>query len=298
MAVLQEIKKSPEAIKAFTADRELSWFSQRVLKGREDVFCEVATITPSIAKHILDNNPANRRIKNHWVDGIAADILDNRWDVNGEAIVVAKDGSLNDGQHRLNAIIQANKSARTVIVFGVDRDSRFTVDLGNARTVGDFLGMEGSSHRADAASVAKLHFLYRNGYFTGGGAMNSSVLTKTVIRAEYWNYQKQIDRAIIDSDDKYLRNLGITAIACANVILHAINPGAASTFFQKFREGFDLPRGDAILALRLHMLEAKQDRLKASEKLEMVLRYWNAWRKGQSVSRRIGNRGQYPAIEG
>jgi hypothetical protein len=79
-----------------------------------------------------------------------------RWSFNGEPVIISKDGLINDGQHRLRALVEANVSIPMLFVFGVDRDTRLTVDQGAARTAGDYLGMEGIENSAAAATIARL----------------------------------------------------------------------------------------------------------------------------------------------
>lgn len=264
-------------------NRELSWLSERIQRARSKPFSEFTTITPVIAKHILELNPDNRRIKARNVNKIAADIAADRWDINGETIIIAKDGHLNDGQHRLLAVVKANKPIETIVVFGVDRDSRFTVDMGSARTVGDFIGMEGGKHQDIAAGVAQLHLMVRKGLYTTGGG-NSDLCTKAAVRAEYWSYEKAIGAAIEETvSTRIAAKVGRIPVAAAHVLLHRANKEAAAFFFAKLVYGDGLKQNDALLALRERLLAVSGKRMKSAEKLEMILRHWNAWRKKQPM---------------
>lgn len=282
---------------AAQANRELSWLAQRIAKSRDGVFSEIATITPSIAKHILDQNADNRNIRQKIVDRIASDIAGGMWDLNGEAIIVAKSGELNDGQHRLSAIIQANKAVQSNIIFGVDRNSRFTVDMGAVRTTGDFLGMEGAKYRTHAAACAKLLLMFRKGLYGSSGNGSLSDFTSTAIRAEYWKNQKDVDSAVADIiNEVFLKQYGGSALIAAHVLIYRANGSEAAFFFNKLATGDQLPRGSAILALRAKMMEVKADRLRPWEKLEIFLRYWNAWRSGVKVQRALSIRRSWPEV--
>lgn len=283
------------ANEAAQANRELSWLSQRVAKGREGAFSEIATITPGIAKHMLEHNAENRVLSKPLVDRIASDILNGLWDLNGEAIIVAKSGELNDGQHRLNAIIQANKAVPSNVIFGVERNSRYTVDMGKARTTGDFLGMEGAKYRNEAAAVAKMLLFVRRGLYGISG--RETAFTSQAIRAEYWQNHKDIDAAVAEIwCDKFLQVYGGSALAAAHVLIFRANKSEAAFFFNKLASGDQLSRGDAILALRAKMMEIKADRLRPWEKLELFIRYWNAWRSGVKVQRALSIRRQWPEV--
>lgn len=273
---------------------DLSWFSERVKRSQEKPFSEIATITPAIAKSLLDRNDANRKLNEKLVSKIADDIRSGRWELNGETVIVSKDGYLNDGQHRLNAVVLAEKEIETLIFFGATRDSRYTVDVGAVRTTGDFLGMEGVKYGTFVAAAARLHWAHRRHLYSYGAEISP---TKQCVRAEYWSKAKSFDRAVESVYSKFAMMVGFSALVCAYVILHDINATRAIEFFDKLVSGENLKRGDAILALRARMLETREERMKAYQKLEMILRYWNAWRFDKPVGRAISLQGQYPKIE-
>ncbi|MFA4974929.1 MAG: hypothetical protein WC683_20185 [bacterium] len=271
---------------------DLSWFAERVKRSQEKPFSEIVTIEPALAKSLLERNEANRKLNEGLVSKIADDIRGGYWELNGETIIIAKDGQLNDGQHRLNAVVAAGKSIQTLVFFGAERDSRFTVDVGNQRSTGDFLGMEGVKYSNAVAAAARLHWAHRRGLVAGAGSP-----TKQCVRAEYWSRSKMFDKAASHIHSKFAIMYGFTPMVCAYVILHDVNAARTIEFFDKLISGENLKRGDAILALRARLIECREDNLRAWEKLEMILRYWNHWRLAKPVGRAIPLQGQYPKIE-
>lgn len=118
-------------------------------KGIETV---VETITPAKAREYLKKNTNNyRTIKRSVIRSYAEDIKNGRWELNGEPIVFGKNGILKNGQHRLAAIVLANKPADILVVRGVD-DSISKYDLGKKRTDTDILNAEG--FECDATLIA------------------------------------------------------------------------------------------------------------------------------------------------
>lgn len=81
---------------------------------------DVETITPKMAEEYLKHNKINRTLKDKRVTSYANDMKDGAWQLNGEAIRFNKSGDLIDGQHRLNAIIRANKPIQTVVMRGIN----------------------------------------------------------------------------------------------------------------------------------------------------------------------------------
>lgn len=103
-------------------------------------------LTPPLAEAILLKNPKNRNTSERKATEYARDILSDRWALNGEPIIIADTGELNDGQHRCRAVQIAGKSIKTQMTFGVHRDTRTTVDVGVKRTSAQHLGMAGFQH--------------------------------------------------------------------------------------------------------------------------------------------------------
>lgn len=302
--LLEKMKResaSEVSAKSYGENRELSWLAQRVARGQKEPFSEIATITPSIAKHILERNDDNRSLKDGLVRQIATDIASGLWQLNGESIIIAKDGSLNDGQHRLSAVVESGKPIQTVIMFGVSRASRDTVDMGSARSVGDIIGMHGGKYATTAASVSQLLMMFRRGAYSigdGGRGTVSRRPTKQEILAYYARHGKEIDKSVARTiNDKFFKKTGPTSWPVAYAILSRINPDAAELFFTRAASGENLSRGDAILTMRGHFLEHPA-RIRSWERLELIIRYWNAWRKRKPTSRRIASLGSYPEIEG
>lgn len=80
-------------------------------------------ITPEKAKLYLEKNTNNYRIlSKNKVRDYANDIRNGLWVENGEGIVFGANGELKDGQHRLNAIVEADKPIMTLVVRGVNDD--------------------------------------------------------------------------------------------------------------------------------------------------------------------------------
>lgn len=100
---------------------------------------EVVLVTPLLAKKWLERNTDNRDIRPSVVTGLAESITRGEWVLSHQGIAFAKSGRLLDGQHRLLAIVEANRSVQLVVTRDVD-DGAFTVmDIGTKRSVSDVL---------------------------------------------------------------------------------------------------------------------------------------------------------------
>lgn len=144
---------------AFADVRE--WFEDQIA-GAESEQAGFVTLTPQLAQVLLLNNKGNRRVNSSNLEDIMRDIVADLWAINGEAIIVSKDGKLNDGQHRCFSVLLTGKPIRTAISFGVERDTIGTVDIGRKRTGSDRLGISGVKNSVPLAALATLVFEMKN----------------------------------------------------------------------------------------------------------------------------------------
>jgi len=113
------------------------------------------TITPSKAKWLLEGNTINRKPKDASVIFLAREIEAGRWVYNGESIIIANDGTLLDGQHRLLACVMANKAIDVELVEGISIGVMPTIDTGVARGSKDVFTIEGIPNANTVSSGVK-----------------------------------------------------------------------------------------------------------------------------------------------
>lgn len=125
---------------------------------------EMWFVTPELAQHWLDtkNNwesvgSKNRRIQQSVVDKYASVmVVPDSWMENNQGIGFAHTGMMTDGQHRLKAIIKAGVGIWLLVVFGLDPDSRKTVDTGKVRTIAQILRMYDYPDASRKAATARV----------------------------------------------------------------------------------------------------------------------------------------------
>ena len=125
----------------------------------EGLRVELMSITPDLAMKWLKRNHINRPIQRKHVQALVAAIRDGQWDdANGETIIFGATGNLLDGQHRLTAVVEAQHQIVSLVVFGVEESKRGTIDTGNRRLLGHFMGMMGKKNGITlAATLSYLH---------------------------------------------------------------------------------------------------------------------------------------------
>ncbi len=274
------------------ARRAKAWIADRVEKSKQGIFSEEVALTPVLAELLLESNPANRSIREGRVLEFATDIANGDWELNGEAIIIADTGELNDGQHRCRAVIMAGKAIQTLITFGVRRASRLTVDVGSARTAGDFLGMDGHKNANVAAAACSLLWQFeRFDYIRNAGAFRP---TKAQVRHTFEQHPEIA--ASIDAIPRTGSMVGRSwsLLAFCHYVLSRKNKTAADYFIMRLTLGDGLTRGDPIYHAREKLLS--DSRLKVGERVEIILRTWNASRQNRKFTKCAPVVGTYPQL--
>lgn len=102
---------------------------------------EQKLITPEIAADMLTRNDGNRPLRPRTWQGYAKDMLAGKWRQTHEAIAVAADGRLINGQHRLMAVVHSGiAQVFCVAVYsGNETAMDLPIDFGARRTISDIL---------------------------------------------------------------------------------------------------------------------------------------------------------------
>lgn len=111
-------------------------------------------IGPDDAREILSHNyEHNRSVSIPSIEKIKADMEGGKFVWNGEPIIIHKDGTLLDGQHRLRAIEETGVSVPlTVSIVDGDKDAIYrSIDKGYTRTAAQSLNTT-----SEAAAIAKV----------------------------------------------------------------------------------------------------------------------------------------------
>lgn len=128
------------------------------MQARQKIAAKVETITPKIAVELLNRNPHNRNLRQGRVKELAEEIKNGTFALNGETVIIDWNGDICNGQHRLHGVVLANRSIETVVVRGVDPDTKSTIDTGSPRSLADVLTMSGENNGRNKASMcAAIH---------------------------------------------------------------------------------------------------------------------------------------------
>lgn len=107
-----------------------------------EMYTEIVTVTPELAAEWLKKNTDNRALRNWHVESLASAILRDEWVLTHQGVAFSTDGRLIDGQHRLAAIVRANRPVLISVTRNVVESAFKTIDQGIKRTLSDVFGVD------------------------------------------------------------------------------------------------------------------------------------------------------------
>lgn len=279
------VKVEPEVIRQpvrIKNEGTLGWFKQALHRSRNEIFSEVKTVTPQLAEIILQNNPDNRSIRASKFMQLVSDMRNGRWTMNGEPVIIAKTGELNDGQHRLKAVVEAGVSVPILFVFGVERDTRTTVDQGANRSASDYLGMTGVVNASVTAAIARMLISYERANRTMLGSTNRVTAAEVLERVKT---DITIGASAVYAN-RYARLMhhicaGSVIGFCHNILLSK-NVTEGLAFMEQLCRGEGLTREDPAFRAREKLINIGKS--STATKVEIILRAWNAYRQKRTMA--------------
>jgi hypothetical protein len=117
---------------------------------------EYVEVTPSMASEWLTKNTHNRPLRPGVVQRYTKDMVNGLWrHPTGEAIIFDRLGRLQQGQHRLTAVIKSGCTITFLVVTNADPADFTVIDSGAARSAGDVLSMAGVLNGKNVAAIAR-----------------------------------------------------------------------------------------------------------------------------------------------
>jgi hypothetical protein len=239
------------------------------------------TMTPEVARRWLDvPGTKNRHVRPTILRKYVLAMAGRRWVLNGEPIILDKQGRVLDGQHRLLACIESTATFPTVVVRGVDAAAFATLDTGRSRQAQDVLSIEGYPHPLTLGGIA--NFLWE---------VEVNRLPDSKDRSDHTQVAKLVhDNPGLISSAAAVRGfrwrpLKNATFGLFHFLAGRVDPKARDEFFDHLSNGVGLTKGSPILLLR-HRLEETWNSRKKSERtqvLAITIKAWNAWRSGKPI---------------
>jgi len=144
----------------------------------------VVTITPARAAELLAANSTNRPVSKAVVRGFAEAMRRGEWMVTHQGIAFDTRGVLVDGQHRLAAIIEADRPVELTVFTEVGEGTFDVLDIGKRRSAADVLAIEGEKSSTMLAAMVRTVWLYENrpelNWSGGAAAVSNHQIVQTL----------------------------------------------------------------------------------------------------------------------
>lgn len=251
---------------------------------------EVVEVTPELAAEWLKKNTDNyRSLKSAKSRRYARDMKNGRWRNTGDPIRFGEDGTLVDGQHRLQALIEAGKTYTFIVVSGLSPDDVDALDQGALRTSSDVLRRHGvQKYRTGVASTLRLLAGWDNGIVTHAG---SSIIVDTTL-GEVPELLELYPEAVNHQAWAYRvrKELGFTPAAAAtarNIIDRVADEDESDAFWDGVEGLVPTDESDPRRTLAKwarNRKSATNGRIENSQQLFAIFTAWNAWREGRQLS--------------
>ncbi|CAM6054949.1 unnamed protein product [Sphagnum tenellum] len=243
-------------------------------------------MTPTMAAYILKRyNTGNRHLRNNHANGFAETLKRGGWENTGEAVVFAREGILNNGQHRLEGIVRSGIPAVMDIRFGISRKAFAITDTGAKRQAGDVLSISGSRSPFASAATIRMLLAYKAGL---PSSYNSTSKVGNAEILEAYNNWPDVEAAILITKGGLSRRGFVNAASNAFTFLaiRQSNVKTVEEFLELVETGLTKTKNDAPRLLRERILSDGQTfgrgtRESIVERFALFIKAWNFWRAGE-----------------
>lgn len=248
-----------------------------------DLSYELIDISPAIAEEFLTANTHNRALRERVVALYAGDMRDKRWVENGESIKIAVDGTVIDGQHRLEAIVGSGTTQKMLVVRNLPMSVQESIDTGSKRTFADVLRLRGEVDTNNLAALCRRVAAWENGQGMAGNRSSASTAQMIAVLDAHPELRASI--AVSSALRMHLKMQG-AVVAFTHWLFSEIDATDTDAFFTGLRDGADLGRTHPIYVLRRTVIDhsMRTARLPESMLTAFTIKAWNAYREGREIS--------------
>lgn len=247
----------------------------------------ITTITPDMAEELLALNTKNRNVKQNNVKKLAHTLQMGHWELNGEAIKVAADGTILDGQHRLLACVKAGIPFDTLLIEGLPVSAQDTMDKGSRRSMADTFMLHGYAQPAKVATLIRAVIAAEKVGLRDAFAYNNGVAVterEALERAEREPHLVEIAKIT----GSRFGSLGLTG-KIAGLLFYtfeSIDAEDTQFFFNALLDPSELATNHPIYQLRVSLLKIVGNRNRSTANTVLIaalcIKAWNAYRNGET----------------
>lgn len=253
--------------------------------------------TPQRAKEALRENKVNRKLREQDVDRYQRAMTRGHWGgqqdppqdgqrgVCTEPLVFDWNGNLIDGQHRLNAQIQAEATIQWFVLRGVPPETQKHINTAVGRTAADQLSFMQKKHAAVLGGVARWAFMLSEGR-AGEGKFKVSVEEIVEMVENHKDLEHSAYMGMYARNG--LVNVSPTPVGAAHWwIAQHNNHAEADMFIDRLVRMNHEGEGSAVLALlkRFANIKNNNQHVTTRDQIVMILKAWNYDVEGKYVSK-------------
>jgi hypothetical protein len=238
----------------------------------------------AMAEAVLACNTGNRRVNRRKLEVLARQMQNGEFENTGEPIIVSAEGVLNNGQHRLLAIVEADAVVDLDVRFGIPRRTFTKTDTGAPRTGGDVMTIKGAAHGGQVASAVRLLILYKRGL---PDSIRAFVSNDEIARAsDKW---KDIAEAVQQVQGYAFPKSVRSTPLYATAYLAARSPGKAKLpqWLYTLATGLEAGKDNPAYQLRERLMRGTDapigTREGQLERFALMLKSWNLYQAEQTV---------------
>jgi len=261
---------------------------------------EIVSVTPDQAQEWLHSNRNNRTVRKVVVERYAASMRAGAWTLSPDAIAIRADGNLDNGQHRLAAIVETGIPVRLVVLHGLHLEDKINIDRGVKRSLADYLQME----RSETSAILLASVINVVWKWDALGAKLAASAQSARGSAEVYELLKCFDgdaeafRETVSRHTTYSQiPLRPSLMLGAFHVFKRLDYEMAEHFFSSFSNGAGLNEGDPLLVLRAQLFaeRSKAEQVSAPIQLAWLIKAWNAYRRAEKVQVfRLQAKDKYP----
>jgi site-specific DNA-cytosine methylase len=260
-----------------------------------------------LARAVLEEfNTGNRRVNQRKVTQLADQMRSGEFENTGEPLIISAEGVLNDGQHRLFALVEAGAEIDMDVRFGIPRRAFSKTDTGMSRNPADVLTILGVRHGSDIARAVRLLILHKRGL---PESVRSFVSNDEIARAfDCWkdiaDVAEQVSQHVIPRSIR-----GAALLATAYMASRSPAKAQLDAWLEILATGLGAARDNPAYVARERILRANDapvgTRELLLERLGMLIKSWNSFADNRSATVREltwkpGGRkaNEFPGVQG
>lgn len=247
---------------------------------------ELLTITPDMAAEMLVYNTSNRPCSKNVVSKYARQMKAGEWRLTREMLLLSPD-RLIQGQHRLNACIQAGAPFRAYVAFGEPDENFSFVDIGKPRGPADIFAIHGVLNYSAVASATRWLMAYEIGQVSNEKTGHTGNPTPDELYQFYLQHRRIHDSKAVLSAFHESKLAPPSLMLAMHYICSRKNRVQADEFFLQVGSGVGIAgKSSAAFKLRKRLIDNHGS---ASGKLSPLviaaytIKAWNALRANRPV---------------